>query len=299
MPATDTQKFRIIYFSGTGNTAWVVNAVENALNENGHQCLSIQADRLQAECGRALDRKPDVEKLRARLAEFLHDESVLVIAYPTYASDIPLPLRELLPLLPEGQGRGLAVISTILMAGGDACLRPSQILNKKGYSPFLATYVRMPNNIKIPGFDFFELKNGDDLKPFYQSAGSAVEEIVKELTLRKAHQEGRSVADYLLGASQRLGESFFGDFWIKHFFADAKCRRCGLCASICPMANISFAKGYPDFGKECCVCLRCYNFCPEEAVQITDKTMDRARYVRYKGFDGYKPPLLRSVSGTA
>lgn len=295
MEKSAAQDFRILFFSGTGNTEWVVRKIRDGLNERGVACESLAADTLQAECGRTIGRKPDESALRERLAGFLNDSSILVIAFPTYASDIPLPLRELLPLLPEGKGRKMASISTILMAGGDACLLPGQILEKRGYRPFLATYVKMPNNIKVPNFDFFELKNGEDLNHFHESAGKAVAEIVEELITQKAHQEGRSIGDYLLGASQRLGESLFEEMWIKNFFATAKCTKCTLCASTCPMGNISFAKGYPEFGRDCCVCLRCYSFCPVSAIQITARTIDEKKYVRYRGFDGYRPARLRVI----
>jgi Fe-S-cluster-containing hydrogenase component 2 len=61
------------------------------------------------------------------------------------------------------------------------------------------------------------------------------------------------------------------------------------------MGNISLAKGYPEFGTDCCMCLRCYNFCPGNAIQITEHTRDEKKYNRYKGFDGWKPPRLRHV----
>lgn len=61
------------------------------------------------------------------------------------------------------------------------------------------------------------------------------------------------------------------------------------------MANISLDRGFPEFGKNCCICLRCYNFCPVNAINVTSQTLDEKKYPRYKGFDGWKPPILRQV----
>lgn len=293
MSNEEKKVFKILYFSGTGNTEWVVRKIQEGFMGAGCSCDVLSAEILQKECGRDINKEPDREELTKRLAEFVSEDVILIIAFPTYASDVPFPLRDLLALLPAGGNRKLACVSTILMAGGDACLIPSQMLEKKGYKSVMATYVKMPNNIKIPYFDFFEIKNGDDLKPFYESAGKEVDKIVEELVTGKAYFEGGTIVDYLIGVSQRFGEGLMTGFYLEHMFADAKCLKCGFCVSCCPMANITMEKGYPQFGKKCCYCLRCYNFCPVSAVQLTEKTLDEKKYNRYKGFDGWKPTKLR------
>ncbi|MBI5248689.1 MAG: hypothetical protein HY912_04275 [Desulfomonile tiedjei] len=289
------RNFRILYFTGTGNTDWVVKKIREGLEAKGASCMTLPADRLLADCGMGFGMKPDPELLKARLGDFLSDDAVLVLGFPTYEGTVPRPFRELFPLLPEGNGRKLACISTILLAGGDAVHIAEKTLAQRGYRSFLTTYVVMPGNIRLPHFAFFQIHNGKDLDRFYESAGKAVAEIVDELLYQKAHFEGRTIADYLIGASNRWGEYILPDLWGKQMFADAKCIKRALCASSCPMGNISLAKGYPEFGTNCCTCLRCYNFCPENAIQITEHTRDEEKYNRYKGFDGWKPPHLRHV----
>ncbi|MCD4784175.1 MAG: EFR1 family ferrodoxin [Candidatus Eremiobacteraeota bacterium] len=288
--------FRILYFSGTGNTNWVMKKIKDGLEEGGYSCEMLAADVLQSECGRDVGKGPDKELLAGRLKDFVPPEVVLILGFPVYGSNVPDPLKELLPLLPDGEGRKLATIATLHKAGGDACNLPEKMLEKRGYKSVLATYIKMPNNVKVPKFDFFEIKNGDELNSFYDSAGKAVEDIVDVLIEGDTRFEGKGIGDYILGISQRLGEQLFSDpFFVSHFFAHAKCIRCGLCAESCPMGNISMEKGYPDFGKNCCLCLRCYNFCPVNAIQITDATLNEKKYTRYKGFDGWKPTKLRKL----
>jgi Pyruvate/2-oxoacid:ferredoxin oxidoreductase delta subunit len=287
--------FRILYFTGTGNTHWVVNSISAGLIARGASCEMLAADRLLADCGLGPDTKADPELLKATLADFLTGNAVLVLGFPTYEGTVPRPFRELLPLLPEGNGRKLACVATILLAGGDAVHLAEKALARRGYLPFLTTYVLMPGNICLPDFTFFKIHNGRELDRFYDSAGKAVAAIVEELLHEEAHFEGRTIADYLIGASNRWGEYLLPNLWGKHMFADAKCSRCGLCAAACPTGNISVAKGYPEFGHNCCTCLRCYNFCPDNAIQITEHTRDEKKYVRYKGFDGWKPLRLRHV----
>jgi len=292
----DNSIYRILYFSGTGNTHWVMKKIKEGLVDGGYSCEMLAADKLQSECGRGIGKGPDKESIAGRLKEFVSPGVVLILGFPVYGSNIPDPLKELIPLLPDGENRKLAVVATIHSAGGDACNLPDKMLKKRGYESFLTTYVKMPNNIKLPKFDFVKIKNGDELNSFYESAGKDIDEIVDMLIEGETHFEGKGIGDYILGTSQRLGKQLISDsFFVSHFFAHAKCIKCGLCADCCPMGNISMEKGYPEFGKNCCLCLRCYNFCPVNAIQITDATLDEKKYTRYKGFDNWKPTRLRKT----
>ena len=40
------------------------------------------------------------------------------------------------------------------------------------------------------------------------------------------------------------------------------------------------------FENRCILCMRCYNFCPNKAIQMTKKTKDTRKYIRYKGPEG-------------
>lgn len=38
------------------------------------------------------------------------------------------------------------------------------------------------------------------------------------------------------------------------------------------------------------LCMRCYSFCPNQAIQSTEKTKDTKRYRRYQGPEGKSYP---------
>ena len=289
------RKFGILYFSGTGNTFFVVRKIQTALKGRGHECNILAADQLQVDCGLSYDNEADVALLKEKLYAFLKGTSNLILAFPVYASDIPAPIKQLIKLFPKGKTRDLAVIGTIHKAGGDASLIPGKYLERKGYQQVLAAYVKMPNNLQLPGFEFFRISNGDELKAFYESTQKTVDEIVDKLLEQKSYTDGDGLVNSLIGAAQRMGENFMSGIFTKSMYADDKCTKCGLCVSICPTANITFKDGVPVFGNKCCLCTRCYNFCPANAIQISGKTSDDIRFKRYKGFDGWKPPRLREV----
>lgn len=50
------------------------------------------------------------------------------------------------------------------------------------------------------------------------------------------------------------------------FHSTDACTACGLCASQCPMNNISMTSGRPRWAENCALCLGCYHVCPHHAV---------------------------------
>lgn len=292
---TRAESVRCVYFSGTGNTQYVVQELIKRLEERGHACEVLAADRLWADCGLAPGRAADTEALRQRLERHVSGGDTLLLAFPTHDSDVPRPISDLFELLPPGEGMHLAVVSTILIAGGDCCLLPGRALEKLGYRPAFAGYVKMPNNIHVPHLELFPIHNGDELAGYYHSVAKRLDELVEQMEEGKRRLAGRGVSNHLFGQAQRWTERFAGHLVTRHMHANDDCAACGLCAATCPMGNISYANGRPVFGQECCLCLRCYNFCPQEAVQLGEATQDKARFPRYKGFAGWKPPRLRHI----
>ena len=70
--------------------------------------------------------------VRKKLAEFIPENSTLIMAFPVYGSDIPIPLKDLIPYLPEGGGRKLASVATMLLAGRGCCSSAGTAYERKG-----------------------------------------------------------------------------------------------------------------------------------------------------------------------
>jgi ferredoxin len=292
---SEHQAYRLLYFSGTGNTEWVMRRIGEALEASGVGCELLRCDQLLADCGMGPGGEADADRICEQLQRFLDGATHLLLGYPVYESTVPKPMRVMLDLLPDGGGIKLGVVCTYMMAGGDCCHLPEKVLAERGYDSVLATYVKMPNNINIPPVRFLHIPQGDELKPFEPTARAAVDEIVAWLREGRSHVEGRGIADYLIGVGQRWSEELATRYVQDHLLALACCNRCRLCTDTCPMGNIGFDAGYPEFGDRCCDCLRCYHMCPQRAIQVTDATMDQAKYPRYEGFDGWEAPRIRKV----
>ncbi len=64
----------------------------------------------------------------------------------------------------------------------------------------------------------------------------------------------------------------------KNFWVDDKCHSCGICAKVCPAADVEMSNGKPAWLHRCEQCLACLQWCPQEAIQYGKKTVKYPRY---------------------
>ena len=89
----------------------------------------------------------------------------------------------------------------------------------------------------------------------------------------KARKEDHRLEGSSLTASfyfSPLGQAF--DRWYFHLAVDpARCIRCGLCAKLCTMKNITMGEKSAIMGENCIHCLACIHHCPKQAITIRGK----------------------------
>lgn len=62
------------------------------------------------------------------------------------------------------------------------------------------------------------------------------------------------------------------------FVVEDHCTRCGVCAQVCPVENISLLDGRPEWNHRCEQCYACLQWCPVEAIQYGKRTRGVPRY---------------------
>jgi ferredoxin len=69
---------------------------------------------------------------------------------------------------------------------------------------------------------------------------------------------GMDVAEYIGG--------------VNYFYIDGNCTGCGICQKVCLSGKITMKDNTPNWNRKvlCSMCFACLNYCPEQAVQISN-----------------------------
>ena len=257
----------IVYFSGTGNTAWVVEDLAAQLRALGDEVTTRSCESFPA----------------AQIDPVEWD--MLGIAFPVHSSFAPPVMRDYLGQLPPG-GKPLFAVTTAGYWAGDTAWYGAQPLTDAGYELFLCANVEMPNNFCIPRVDFLPVPPPERVERILELAGPRVARLAERIHRGAEHYEGTGLVGRVGGGFQRWGYAAFGSLLLARFYADESCTGCGWCVRHCPTRSWELRDGRARFRDRCIYCMRCYHFCPEEAIQAGEKTRETARYRRYGGPEG-------------
>ncbi|OJU11094.1 MAG: hypothetical protein BGN88_14495 [Clostridiales bacterium 43-6] len=235
-------KVTIVYFSGTGGTKRVAEALAKALIQK-----QIQTE---------------VYELIYEQFPQNGDEDLLIVLYAVHALNAPEPVYQWIRGMERVDGISAAVIS--VSGGGEvmpntAC-RTAVIrkLKAKGYCVNYETMLVMPSNFLIQADHNTALR-------LLQVLPERAERIADDLISGKAVRTSPNIIDRVLsflGEGEKLVTGLFG----RGIKADGGCNGCGLCERNCPTKNISLENKKPVFSKRCVMCLRCIYNCPKNAL---------------------------------
>jgi ferredoxin/flavodoxin len=265
-------KVHIIYFSGTGNTAWVVDRLTERLAELGDAVTVTSCEETAA---------PDVNPATL---------DILGLAFPVHASYAPSLFRDVIDALPAAPDKLCFVVTTAGYAAGDTAWYAAQPLRAKGYVPFLLANVLVANNLKLPLLSPLPIPGEAEIARKLVPAAAKVNRLAALIHAQEPHVEGAGLFGRLLGVMQRAGVGPFEALAFQGFYADESCVRCGWCVDHCPVRNIEMTGQGVAFLDHCMLCMRCYSFCPVQAIQSTAKTQDTRRFPRYPGPGGQRYP---------
>ena len=236
----------LYYFSGTGNTRRIGEALARELKLLGHETdiYSIKAG--------STPPPPDG-----------YDR--VIVAYPVHAFNAPSSVLKFLKKLPKGEK---FIPAYLLYTSGEPLrlnhasgIVPKRILKRKGYPVLGELHYVMPYNIIFRHSDGMaarmnraaELKLPDDARMIAAGNGNLQKvgflRRFAAFVLRIEHS-----AMPLIGRGFRVSKA---------------CTGCGLCVKNCPQGNIKMVNGKPKFGGSCVGCMGCSFGCPKDAVRIS------------------------------
>ncbi len=278
MGGINISKILILYFSGTGNTAFIADKIREKLNNINVmvKCSSVESFNPQN----------------------VRDFTMLVFGFPVYGFDMPKFLKDYANKLTMPQNRGVIIYSTMGYKSGNAMRKSTKLFVKNDFFP-IDNY-----EFVMPGNDSLIIKNKDSKKvqevreknfnkseDINKKVKIIVEKIIdfkdKNIQKKDVNIPKLKILPFLFGYPLQLIFKIFEKIFIKKFRTDDSCTGCGICEEICPANNIVVKNNDVIFGDECYLCLRCINQCPEEAVQIGKFTENKFRFKGPMG--GFKP----------
>ena len=242
----------IYWFSGSGNSL--------------HVALALQ------------ERMEDVELVP--VAEAINGNVQLSpkmgLVFPVYAWGPPVIVSRFIEKLPSDKPDYLFAVATYGGAPGSTMAITRKMLKRRGLDLNASFTVNMVENYPPMGGAPKEEKQ---LK-VNETAEKEIAEIVSGISRNACGDFGKKgfffsligpmVYSLFCGALSRQKKS--------KFQADDKCTSCGICAKICPVANIEMVDGRPSWSNRCEQCFACFHWCPEESVQYGRKTLEQVRY---------------------
>lgn len=241
------RKINIFFFSGTGNTFRVVEAIKEELKSEDVKVFKIEDSKTLSNC--------DLIILSFPIAVFF--------TYPF--------IIDFVKKLPDGNGTDIVVIPTM---GGFSFFLKSylrDILISKNYNPVGYKEIIMPDNFMPKGDKVREL---DVFTRGLKNARVYIKEVLDNNTVWE-----KSYFKYFLSV-------FFYPIYKTIFYFLRKkiklnkkdCIKCGLCIENCPIENIVM-EDFPIFLGRCQLCMRCISFCPSGAITSFSKIRYRAEGV--------------------
>lgn len=250
----------IIYFSGTGNTAFAAKTLANLLGDD--DLIMSDADML----------------LHPEKYTFSPKSDWIVWAFPIYSYGVAPVMLNFIRKVNLDDNAGRAHHYMLTTCGGDmgyADRMWRKELSRRGLNAKLAFGVQMPKT-------YVCMKNSDVdspevVKRKLSAAPKAIERIASairnggsDIIIRKSFSWIKTYVIYPL--FEKYGVSS------KSFHHSDGCISCGKCAHSCPMHNISMVESHPKWSDHCAMCLRCYHTCPVHAVAYGKHTALKGQY---------------------
>lgn len=239
----------IVYFTGTGGTQRIAEALEQEMKENGCDTSSFPLD-YQINPSFVIDKK------------ILQRTDLIFVLYPVHAFDAPRPVYEWIDQLPDGEKKRTIVLS--VSGGGDVApnkgsrVRCIRALEEKNYQVVYEKMLVMPSNFAFTASDDMNMWL---LKSVPERAAEIAADVMADKVNRVETKE-----------RERSGETFFQriqppvEKFGLYLFATEACDSCEWCADHCPRMNIRMVKGKPEFSDQCIMCMRCVYGCHAHAI---------------------------------
>lgn len=245
----------ILYFSGTGNSRHVAQAIAA---KTGDQLLSLN------HC------------LKTQQQTIPVGPEPLVIVCPVYAWRIPRLVDAYLRSAVCAEQQRVYFVLTCGSDSANALHHLKKLCQRKNWQLQGFAEIVMPENYTA----MFECPDEQTAQQVLAAAAPIIAEIAADIQAGRHFSRGGSNS---LATKLKSGivNSLFYALIVKakgfHVCAQS-CNSCGKCATLCPLNNIRLSDGQPRWGKDCTHCMACINACPQQAIEYKQVSQGKPRY---------------------
>lgn len=248
-----------IYLSGTGNTKHCIEKLTRLLDDSAEVMALEDAGTIEA----------------------IKNNDTIILGYPTQFSNAPFMVRD---FIKKNQllwnNKNMICVATMGAFSGDGAGCTARILKKYGATILGGLHIKMPDSV----CDSKLLKKSmEQNKEIIVQADKKIEYSAQQIKQGKYPKDGVTIISHIAGLfGQRLW--FYGKTtgYTDKLKISKNCIGCGLCASLCPMKNITIQNGKAIADSKCTMCYRCISHCPQKAITLLgDEVTEQCQYEKY------------------
>lgn len=244
----------ILYFSGTGNSEYIANKLQENTDQ---ETLNL------------------FTRIKDKDYRDIHSENEWIIVAPTYAWRIP---RIVETFLLNTKLVGNKKIYFVMSCGGsignaDKYLKKLCEIKQMDYLG-CASIVMPENYIAL-----FSTPTKEEALKIINKANIEIDNITTSI-IKHENLPQRTIKMMDKINSGVINDMFYPVFvHAKKFRVKDTCIACSKCAEVCPLNNIELVQGKPVWNDQCTHCMACINYCPKEAIEYGKHSIGLPRYI--------------------
>ncbi|VYU06071.1 NADH-plastoquinone oxidoreductase subunit [Clostridium tertium] len=241
----------ILYFSGSGNTKYIVNKTYEEFVKNGCEL--------------------DVHSIEEKISLDFSAYDFLVIGFPKYFHDMP---KIFFDYIRENLNYSSNEINTMIFSTGSENRATNyneieKVLSEKNYKVMVTKNFQMPNSFTIN--KNYEKNTRKDIRDIYEKTLLEIRELVVNFLTENTVKEkiGNWQSVFYKNINKYLTKDLYKNS--SKFSVNDNCDKCNICVKSCPTMNIENIGEMIKFRDNCIMCCRCLNLCPKNAILYNDK----------------------------